>query len=321
LSITFRRGNLTIDDYLGRVSRQNVKLPPPPADTATEFNDAVNRSLALSRKRLEQNRKSVDAQYELGAAVGLRASYMATVDGSMLGAFRAAHEAYDAHEEVLKLNPSRRDAGLIVGTYRYLVAALALPLRVVAYMTGFGGGKEKGLQLIEGAADYRGENQTDAQVALVLLYNRERRYDDALKVLAGLRAAYPRNRLFWLEAGATSLRAGRASDAEQFFNEGITRFSSDERARMFGEEGLWFYKRGAARAAMGRTGDAEGDLKKSLASEARDWVHGRAHLELAKLALKAGNRPAANADLRVAITLCDGDNDGLTADEARQLLK
>src|SRR5262249_38918648 len=192
---------------------------------------------------------------------------------------------------------------------------------VAAYWRGLGGGKKKGLQWIEGAADSRGENQPDAQGALVLLYTRERRYDDALKVLAKLRAAYPRNRLFWLEAGATSLRAGRASEAEQFFNEGITRFSSDERPRMFGEEGLWFYKRGAARPPVGRAADAEGDLKKSLATEARDWVHGRAHLELAKLALKAGNRPAANADLRIAITLCDGDNDGLTADEARQLLK
>src|SRR5205823_4909923 len=32
LSITFRRGNMTVDDYLGRVSRQNVKFTPQPAD-------------------------------------------------------------------------------------------------------------------------------------------------------------------------------------------------------------------------------------------------------------------------------------------------
>ena len=40
--------------------------------------------------------------------------------------------------------PQRVDAGLIVGTYRYLVASLVLPARWLAYMAGFGGDKEKG---------------------------------------------------------------------------------------------------------------------------------------------------------------------------------
>src|SRR5437764_26168 len=83
------------------------------------------------------------------------------------------------------------------GTYRYIVATLSLPLRMVAYAAGFGGGKEKGLKQIEEAAAYSGENQTEARFALLLLYNREKRYDDALKVLAALREQYPRNRLLW----------------------------------------------------------------------------------------------------------------------------
>src|SRR3984893_283228 len=31
LSITYRRGNMTVDDYLGRVGRSNVRPPPPAA--------------------------------------------------------------------------------------------------------------------------------------------------------------------------------------------------------------------------------------------------------------------------------------------------
>src|SRR5438477_5240821 len=34
LSITFRRGNMTVDDYLGNVSRSASPAPPPPADVA-----------------------------------------------------------------------------------------------------------------------------------------------------------------------------------------------------------------------------------------------------------------------------------------------
>src|SRR6185312_6334198 len=252
LSITFHRGNMTVDDYLGSVSRSRSPAPPPPADVAAAFNDALEHATSIARARIAANPRDASAHYELGAAIGLRASYIATVDNSALGAFRAAKSAYAEHETVLALDPSRKDAGLIVGTYRYIVSTLALPMRWAAYVVGFGGDKEKGLQLVEGAANYPGDNQEDARFALILLYNREKRYDDALKLLATLRERFPRNRLMWLESGSTSLRAGRPADAERFLNEGMTRFATDTRQKMFGEDALWWYKRGAARAALGR---------------------------------------------------------------------
>jgi tetratricopeptide (TPR) repeat protein len=321
LSITFRRGNLTIDDYLGSVSRTRSTAAPPPAETVAAFNDAIEHALMLAKARVAANPRDATAHYEVGAAIGLRASYMATVDNSIVSAFRAAKGAYEEHEKVLELDANRKDAGLIVGTYRYIVATLSLPLRWVAYVAGFGGDKEKGLRLVEGAADYSGDNQDDARFALLLLYNREKRYDDALALLAMLRERFPRNRLMWLESGSTSLRAGRAADAERYLSDGIARFAGDTRQRMFGEEALWWYKRGAARAALGRGPDAKADLDKALAIDARKWVQGRTHLELGKLSQKQGARPAAAEHFRAAARLCDSDNDQASADEARRLLK
>jgi tetratricopeptide (TPR) repeat protein len=201
------------------------------------------------------------------------------------------------------------------------VSVLALPVRWVAYMAGFGGGKDRGLRMVEEAAAYPGDNQTDARFALLLIYNRERRYDDALKQLEVLRQQFPRNRLLWIESGATSLRAGRAEDAERFLSDGLAKFANDDRPRIFGENALWFYKRGAARAALGRIGEAEADLRKAASLDGRPWVHGRAHFELGKILLKAGNRGAALQAFQTAATLCDSDNDGATADEARRLMK
>jgi tetratricopeptide (TPR) repeat protein len=321
LSITFRRGNMTIDDYLGRVTTPGGPAATVPAETVNAFRDALTHALALARQRIDRNPRDADAHYQLGAAVGLRASYTATVDGSLLGAFRAAREAYDEHEKVLQLDPRRKDAGLIVGTYRYIVSTLAVPLRWMAYVVGFSGGKERGLQMVEEAAAYPGDNQEDARFALILLYNREKRYDDALKVLALLRERYPRNRLVWFETGATALRAGRAADAERALNDGLTRFVDDRRPRMFGEDALWLYKRGAARAALGRAGDAQADLNRALGVEGRKWVQGRAHLELGKLALKAGNRILAKQEFEAAAGLCESDNDPVWAAEARRLMK
>jgi tetratricopeptide (TPR) repeat protein len=321
LSITFRRGNMTVDDYVGRVTKPNAAMTPPPPETAAAFRDAIDRAIALARARLDANPRDPEAHYQLGAAFGLRASYIATVDGSALGAFRAAREAYEEHERVLALDPRRKDAALIVGTYRYVVSVLALPLRWVAYMAGFGGGKELGIQMVEQAAAYGGDNEPDARFALILLYNREKQYDKALRQLALLRDRYPRNRLLWFESGATSLRAGRAADAERFIGEGLSRFGTDPRPRMFGEDALSYYKRGAARAQLGHVADAQQDLNKAVALEARDWVHGRARLELGKLELKSGNRSAARQHFEAAARLCAADNDAVAAAEAQRLLK
>lgn len=321
IGVGFRRGTITVDSYLGRVSRSNVKLQPPPPEVAAEFQQSVERAITIARSRLERNERDPDALFELGSAVGLRASYSATVEGSVRAAFGAAREAFNRHEQVLEIDPRRLDAGLVVGTYRYLVSGLAMPVRWVAYVAGFGGGREKGLQLIEAAAEYPGENQTDARLALVLLYNREQRYADALRQLDLLRARYPRNRLLWLESGATALRAGRHRDAERFLDEGLARLAQDDRPRMFGEEAFWYYKRGAARAGLGRSADAAVDLRRAVAAEGRKWVRGRAYFELGKLSLKSGDRQRAGEELRQAIELCEADDDQGVADEARRLLR
>jgi tetratricopeptide (TPR) repeat protein len=321
LSITFQRGNMTVDDYLGRPTRPSTTPSPPPADTAAAFHEALDHAVTLSRQQIAQNPRNVDAHFQLGAAIGLNASYIATVDNSAFGAFRAAHEAYDEHQRVLDLDPNRKDAGLIVGTYRYIVSTLVLPLRWFAYAAGFGGDRQLGIRMIEEAAAFGGDNQDDARFALILLYNRERRYDDALHMLQLVRERYPGNRLVWLESGSTSLRAGRPSDAERFINDGLAKFADDARPRMFGEDAIWYYKRGTARARLGREAEAERDLTKSIALEGRNWVHGRAHLELGRLALSAGRRAVARQELMAAVSLCESDNDPISAAEATKLLK
>jgi hypothetical protein len=321
LSITFHRGNMTVDDYLGKVGHSDLKLPPPAPDVAQAFHDAVERAIAIAKKDVDAHPKDPEAHYQLGAAIGLRASYIVTVEGKVLGAISAARGAYDEEERVLDLDPARKDAGLVVGTYRYIVSSMPAPARLFAYLAGFGGGKEKGLQLINAAAQYPGDNQTDARVALVLLDNRESHYDAALAQLAALRDRYPKNRIFWLETGSTYLRAGQPAEADRVLSEGLARFTNDTRQKMFGEPALWYYKRGMARAAMGRAKEAAADLRTAVASEGRPWVHGRSHLELGKLALAAKDRSGASTELHLAVDLCSSDNDSGAADEARRLLR
>jgi tetratricopeptide (TPR) repeat protein len=321
LRIGFLRGSITVDDYLGNVSKPNINMTPPPADEAQRFQRHSARALELAEAAIKARPRDPDALFRLGSIVGVQASYGATVEGKILSSFRAASRAYDAHETVLEVDPSRKDAGLIVGTYRYIVSALSMPVRLMAYVVGFGGDKERGLRMIEEAAAYPGLTQTDAKFALLLLYNRERRFDDAMRVVRELQKQYPRNRQLWYEAGATELRANRYREAEAVLDEGIRRKDSDRRERMFGEDALWHYKRGVARARLGKADLAREDLQIPLTREARDWVRGRSHAELGQLAFRAGDREQARREYRLAIELATRGNDPSGKAEAESLLR
>ena len=320
LNILFRRGATTIDDYLGR-ARPTMRMLPPPPELVSMFYDYARRSLTLGENQVAASRASADAHYQVGASVGLLASFDASVQGRVLSGFRAARRAYDEHERALALDPTRKDAGLVVGTYRYVVSTLPAPMRLMAYVAGFGGGRERGIAMLEEAAEYPSDVQVDARFALAIIYNRERRYTDALRIIAGLQRQYPRNRLLWLAAGGTALRAGRAMEAVNALDQGFTKLADDRRPRMFGEEALWRYHRGAAFVALRRTDVADRELRTGLAGEARDWVRGRLHLELGKLADLAGDRSRASTEYRTAVNLFQRDNDNIGLLEATRYLK
>ena len=321
LHMLFSRGAVTVDHYLGSFTKPKVNLKKPPPDVDAEFRKHVARAIELAEQRVAAQPRSAQARYDLGAAVGLQASYVATVEGRLLAGFRAASRSYDEHEKVLELDPSRKDAGLIVGTYRYLVSTLALPTRWIAYVVGFGGGRERGIRMLEETAAAGGDSRVDALFALVLVYNRERRYDDALRTLQELRRLYPRNRLVLLEAGATALRANRPQQAETLLTEGLTMLATDDRPRIPGEEALWRYKRGAARVALKNYDSALPDLRAATAADSMQWVNGRARVELARVALQRGDRETAATEASQAQTLCERGNDPPCMDEAQRLLR
>ena len=254
MQLLFEQGAVTVDDYMGQ-ARATVTRRPPNPRLATEFRDHLQRAVALAERTLRDRPNDAEAHFQAGAAAGLRASYVATVEGRVRDSVGSGRHAYAEQKRVLTLDPSRADAGLIVGLYRYAVSTLSLPMRLMARIAGFDGGRESGLGLVERAAAYPGDNRTNAQFALVLLYSRERHHADAAHVIRDLQRRYPRNRLLWLEAAGTALRAGNPAEALAFIDTRLVRLSTDPRPRAFGEEGRWRSVREAALAALRRTGE------------------------------------------------------------------
>ena len=321
LNLMFSRGALSADEFLSSLPESNVKTKAPPADMEATFRTNVQKAISLAEAQVRQHPRDAGAHINLGAARGLLAAYTVTIEGSLFEAVGLARSAFKVIENVLKIDPSRKDASFFAGSYRYAVANLSAVKRWLAYLAGFGGDRERAIRLLEESAAYPSDIQADAKVLLVLVYNKERRYDDALRLLEELRRDFPRNRLLWLESGATDLRAGRPARALEFLDAGIAMFERDARPKAFGEAALWYAKRGAAHAVLGDRAEAEADLRKALAAEGRGWVHGRCHLELGKLADLSGNRAAAVAEYRRAAALCGGDRDPVGRAEAERLLK
>jgi tetratricopeptide (TPR) repeat protein len=320
LNMLFQRGAVTVDHYLGSFTKARVDLKKPPPALEAEFKKHVHHAIQLAEARVKAAPGDAQAHYDLGAALGLEASYIATVEGRMLAGFKAARRCFNEHERVLELTPNRHDAALVVGTYRYIVSTLSFPMRMMAYVAGFGGGKETGIDMLTRAAAGGGEAKTDALFALALIYNREKRYAEALNVLDQLRVLYPRNRLVLLEGGATALRGGRHAEADARLTQGLAMLARDQRPRIPGEEALWRLKRGTARVALGRA-DALEDLRAATATDAQQWVAGRARVELARLALKRGDRTVATSEATHAVSLCENGNDRPCVQDARKLLR
>ena len=122
LSITFRRGNMTVDDYLGTSERA-----APAGAARAAAGDRRRRSTTPSSTRSSHrpaahraNPSNADAHYQLGAAIGLRASYIATVDDSVARRVsRRARGLRRSTSSVLALDPQpqgrrpdRRDLSL-----------------------------------------------------------------------------------------------------------------------------------------------------------------------------------------------------------------
>ena len=302
------QGAVTAEDFLGQAGTSLRK----PA-RAHELEAAISRAIDVAQKRSLQSGATpvaeADSLFELGAAYSLQASYTATVGAGVQKSLSAARHAYRHHQRVLALDPRRADAGLVVGMFRYAVSVLPLWSRFVARIAGFDSGRAQGLALVEQAARHPGDAQTNARFALIVIYNRESKYDAALGVIRELQQQYPRNRLLWLEAGATAHRAGRFDLARESVQHGMEMLAADPRPRAFGELARWRYHLGVAQARLGRWRDAERELDAALEGDAVDWVKGRTYLERGALAERAGTPLRALDAYRQAARFCAAGQD------------
>ena len=117
-----------------------------------------------------------------------------------------------------------------------------------------------------------------------------------------------------------ALGAGRPAAAKEALEEGLARLPQDPSARAPGEEARWRYAHGAALAALHESDAADRELRAALAGATRDWIRGRVHGELGRLAEQAGNHVDALQEYRLAERLCRQDRDAECVEDVAALI-
>ena len=181
--------------------------------TVEQFRELTRQATQLAKARLKANPRDVEALYFLGATEGLKAAFAAAVQRSFMSALRDGSSSVDRHRDVIKLDPTYRDAELTIGLYDYVAGTLPLPIKLLASIGGVRGSKKRGLLTLERVAKEGRFARDDAKSLLLVLYKREKRYGESLAISRELGAKYPRNYLYRLET-ADALLAQAAIDRQ-----------------------------------------------------------------------------------------------------------
>ena len=181
----------------------------------TEFRNLTREAKRLAEAKLKQEPKNIEALDFLANTEGLKASFEEAVERRHFAALRDGNDAVDHHREVLKLDPKYIDAQITIGLYEYVVGSLPLPVKILAGATGYRGSKKRGLAMLEQVAREGRWSQDDAKTVLVLLYTREKRFAEVIKLTRELSAKYPRNYLLKLETADALVSLARVKRKEK----------------------------------------------------------------------------------------------------------
>jgi tetratricopeptide (TPR) repeat protein len=177
--------------------RQKKLNPSPHVDK--EFSDEIQKAIDLANARLARNANDSGALYARGVAFGLHANYTFLVRKAWRESLRDATAARKDSNRVTELDPANYDARLIQGVHDYVVGSLPWSWRMLGFLVGFHGDKERGMQTLEEVSRKGKINRVDAEVLLCALYRRENQPRKTIPLLEDLLRRFPRNHLLLFE--------------------------------------------------------------------------------------------------------------------------
>lgn len=195
----FRAGALDTQMVANTQSFLHMTKVPMSAEDEAEFQDAMRRAMSLAQTRLDSVPDDTSALYSMGVSHGLMGNYHLVVHKKYRDALREATAARKVHNHATEVNPDLVDARLTQGLNDYIVGSLPLAWRMLGFLGGFHGDRQRGIRTLELVGERGSWNRIDAQVMLAAIYRREKKPEKSVALLNDLIPRMPRNYLLRLE--------------------------------------------------------------------------------------------------------------------------
>src|SRR5260370_577825 len=169
--------------------------------------------MKLAQERLHENPDDRAGLGALGVAYALRGNYNFLVRKVWVDALHDATDARKAHKRLCDLEPANFDAQLIPATYDYVTGSLPLGYRILGFIAGYHGDRNRGIRTLQSVAQNGGSSRADAETILAAIYRREHRPQDAIPLLEDLIRRFPRNYLLRFEMVQMQSDLGNKSQA------------------------------------------------------------------------------------------------------------
>jgi tetratricopeptide (TPR) repeat protein len=168
-----------------------------------EFYHNMEKSIELSKKRIEKDGNDIWAHFYLGNAYGSMAVYDAKHKRWWSG-LKKGLKAKSAFKKVVELNSTFYDAYLGLGSYHYWVSVVTKSLRWLPFLRD---DREKGIEEVKLAAEKSLYTKESALYSLIYVYLEEKEYDKAINLAMEMNQRFPESKLFlWPLADALYMK-------------------------------------------------------------------------------------------------------------------
>jgi hypothetical protein len=190
-----------IDD--NQIAAKKKKLEPDPANRE-KFLQALKDVDSRVLPALQADPNDRDALFAMCIAQGVATDYMALVEKHQISSLSLAKRSNGYAQRLLKLDPKFYDAYLTAGITEYMMGSLPFFLRWFVHFDNINGSKEKGVQNLQMVAREGHYFKPFAKILLGIIALREKRPQEAHRLLAELTHDYPENPLFRKEMNKLS---------------------------------------------------------------------------------------------------------------------
>jgi hypothetical protein len=194
-----RLGVLEAELFVDDDRFKNRKTFDPDVHVKASFMERIDQADRLSDAALQKSSTDARALFVKTLTHGLRADYVALIDGQGFKSLSYTKAARVYADRLLIADPEAFDAYLGPGLENYLLSLKPIALRILLRLTGSQIDREKGLQELERTALHGYYLEPFAKLLLAVAALRDNHPEKARGILTALHERFPDNQLYSLE--------------------------------------------------------------------------------------------------------------------------